>query len=156
MKMRFRCACLAGAAALFLAGMSGCGSGTKTVKGTVTLNGEPFAGAAVTYHPVDPGGRPANGTTDASGNFSLGTYKPGDGALPGAYRVTIGYTEPVHTVAEPGQGAMLTVMKQLQQANKASKKVEPKIPLRYNDEAKSGFKATVPPDGPVKFELTKP
>ena len=68
--------------------------GTVPVSGTVTQNGQPLEGAAVTFVPTD-GGRSASGMTDASGKFSLTTLDPGDGALPGSYQVTITKKETV-------------------------------------------------------------
>ncbi|MCY2992283.1 MAG: carboxypeptidase-like regulatory domain-containing protein [Planctomycetota bacterium] len=51
----------------------GCGSGSGLVqaKGKVTYNGQPVAGAAVTF--LSSTGRLAIGTTDAKGEFSMNT-----------------------------------------------------------------------------------
>lgn len=58
------------------------------VKGVVTLDGTPVPNASVMFTPI-AGGRPASGTTDAEGRFSLTTFDPGDGALIGEHRVTV-------------------------------------------------------------------
>ena len=50
--------------------------------------GQPVEGASVQFVPVD-GGPPAFGTTDASGVFTLTTFKQGDGARKGEYKVTV-------------------------------------------------------------------
>lgn len=61
-----------------MAVLVGCGSGPGdmpdigTVKGVVTLDGEPLADAQVFFYP-DSGGREAEATTDASGAYEL-TY----------------------------------------------------------------------------------
>jgi hypothetical protein len=67
----------------------GCGGpATVPVTGTVTLDGEPVDGASVMFV-AEGEGRPASGTTDGSGNFTLTTFTGGDGALPGSYKVTV-------------------------------------------------------------------
>lgn len=77
--------------AVCLAGVIGCGKGrpgTVRVTGVVTLDGSPVEGASVTFYPAE-GGRPASGTTDAQGKFTLTTFESGDGAPPGNYNVTV-------------------------------------------------------------------
>ena len=66
-------------------------SGPKTapVKGTVTVAGKPLSDAGVTFLPEGKGPT-ASGNTDQSGNFTLRTNKPGDGAPIGMHRVVIG------------------------------------------------------------------
>lgn len=69
----------------------GCGPSrpaTAPVEGTVTLDGQPLAGASVTFTP-SAGGRPGMGTTDSSGKFTLMTYEAGDGAVIGQHKVTV-------------------------------------------------------------------
>jgi hypothetical protein len=68
----------------------GCGNnnGLVPVSGKVTLDGKPLVDAAVGFF-ADAGGVPAVGTTDAEGNFTLTTQKPGDGATPGQNVVTV-------------------------------------------------------------------
>jgi hypothetical protein len=58
------------------------------VQGKVTYQGEPLAGAIVSFHPEGGGRDPAVGLTGADGAFSVTT---GDlsGAHAGKYRVTI-------------------------------------------------------------------
>ena len=71
--------------------LGGCGSDrpqTIPVSGTVTLDGSPIEGAIVGFTPTG-GGRPATGTTDTSGKFTLTTFEDGDGALPGTHTVTV-------------------------------------------------------------------
>ena len=83
--------------------MAGAGCGAKfplvPVSGTVRMDGEPLAGAFVVFSPVEPAAgsaRIATGVTDARGQFSLRTnYEPrwtGNGAVPGAHRVTLAKT----------------------------------------------------------------
>jgi hypothetical protein len=71
--------------------LAGCGPSrpeTVPVSGRVTLDGRPVEGATVMFSP-EAEGRPATGTTDAEGNFTLKTFEPGDGALLGKHRVTV-------------------------------------------------------------------
>jgi len=72
----------------------GCGGGGTThpdtvpVTGTVQLNGQAVEGAAVSF--VGAGSsRPATGTTDAQGKFTLTSFETNDGAPPGEYTITV-------------------------------------------------------------------
>lgn len=71
----------------------GCGDSNPTtykVTGVVTLDGKIVDGAMVTFTPS--GGqdsKPAVGTSGADGKYNLTTFTGGDGALPGAYKVTV-------------------------------------------------------------------
>jgi hypothetical protein len=82
-------------------------SGIVKVTGTVTLNGQPTDQAEVMFNPKK-GGRIATGVTDSSGHFSLSTTKPGDGADPGEYTVTLNeYYPPGKAPALPRGGGPL-------------------------------------------------
>jgi len=69
----------------------GCGAAegelTYPVTGTVTLNGAPVEGVAVSFVP-DGSGQSAVGVTDASGKYALTTRKKDDGAVVGRYKVS--------------------------------------------------------------------
>src|SRR5688572_29811168 len=73
--------------------ISGCGSGGSdapelgAVSGTVTLNGQPLAGATVTFQPEQ--GRASSGVTDASGRYQLQYTADTSGAKVGKHAVTI-------------------------------------------------------------------
>jgi len=72
----------------------GCGSTnpeTIAVTGRVTCQGKPVAGLLVQFTPQGEGlpGKPAGGTTDADGKFSLSTYKDDDGAVVGLHQVAV-------------------------------------------------------------------
>lgn len=92
--------CLGVTSTVFLAGCSGKKVPQLTaVRGTVTLDGEPLAGATVTFAQQDGGGRSASAVTSDSGEYQL-RYLPGySGAIPGEYNVTIRKT----VVAETGK-----------------------------------------------------
>ena len=53
--------------------LAGCGSEDElaTVKGKVTLNGEPLEGATVQFQPTAEGGAPSSGQTDGKGRYEL-------------------------------------------------------------------------------------
>jgi hypothetical protein len=74
--------------------MCGCsGSKPKTVPvaGQVYVGDRPAAHAIVTFHPVGAGADAVKpvGHVDEQGHFRLTTFKEGDGAPPGEYKVTI-------------------------------------------------------------------
>jgi hypothetical protein len=82
-------------AGLFLVATCGCGGSqvkTVPVSGAVTLDGQPLAGATITFQPVDgqtiaPG---SHGKTDAKGQYQLQvTVTRQAGAVPGKHRVRI-------------------------------------------------------------------
>jgi hypothetical protein len=62
------------------------------VRGQVLVQGRPAAHAQITFHPVGDQGpeavRPV-GSVDENGYFTLTSFKQGDGAPEGEYRVTI-------------------------------------------------------------------
>ena len=74
----------------FLVGLPACTSGPRTfpVKGTVMYNGKPVPKGTVLFTPMN-GGSTATGEINEDGTYRLTTYKPGDGACVGEYRVVI-------------------------------------------------------------------
>ncbi|MEQ1825437.1 MAG: carboxypeptidase-like regulatory domain-containing protein [Pirellula sp.] len=80
---------------------------TYPVTGTVKLNGNPVDGAMITFNLTEGKGN-AIGSTDAKGNYALTTFKPGDGAVPGQYKISVSKFEaekaPANaTTLPPGQ-----------------------------------------------------
>lgn len=79
----------------FLLPIAGCADDGRPqlieATGTVRLNGEPVADALIFFMPEvgNPVMRPSRATTDAQGNFRLGTYNKEDGIPPGKYKVGI-------------------------------------------------------------------
>ncbi len=124
---------LTASALLMLFFGSGCGGGTTMVpvSGRVTLDGQPVEGASVMLHPQGEG-RPATGLTDARGEFQLTTVEEFDGAMLGAYRVTVSLVRPRGDVdydtAEAGFDEM---------------SLEYVVPQRYGDRETSGLTAQV-------------
>lgn len=139
---------------------AGCGETAKVtsektvpVTGTVTYNGQPVADATVTFVPeTAPGeaasGRGAFGRTDAAGKFELMAFNPGDGAVPGTYKVTITKTEG-ETASGPETGADDYV----DPAETETPAAAPKqlLPAKYGNVASTDQKATVAPEGAQEF-----
>src|SRR5262249_14892195 len=98
--------------------------------GQVFYEGKPVAGAVVVFHPqgdkADPKIRHA-AETDKEGKFSLTTFKKGDGAPAGDYKVTVVLYEPKLKEGEvPGD-----------------RPVKSLLPLKYGDPALTPLRATV-------------
>jgi hypothetical protein len=147
MRVRYLFRALAVALALAVAS---CSDGKVKVKGVVTLDGNPVEGAMVTFIPENGGGRNAFGTTQQGGSFRLTTLKENDGVLPGNYKVTVTYEEPVTTAAAAN---MRDAWKAFKTAEKQKKPPKYVIPVKYSDPKKTVLKQKVPPDGEVKFDL---
>jgi hypothetical protein len=60
---------------------------TFPVKGTVTYKGKPLTRGTVRFEP--DAGREAEGQIGPDGTFTLTTFQPGDGAIPGAHRIAV-------------------------------------------------------------------
>src|SRR3954452_32978 len=75
-----------------VAGCSDDGFGRQrySVQGTVTYRGKNLAKGRISFVPVPEasGGQAASGQIE-NGYYSLSTLTPGDGALPGKYKVTV-------------------------------------------------------------------
>lgn len=73
-----------------LLALPGCNSGPRTfpVHGKVTYKGKPVPNGTVLFTPLTVGPT-ATGEIGKDGSYSLTTYKPGDGAVVGKYKVTI-------------------------------------------------------------------
>jgi hypothetical protein len=80
-----------------LATICGCGAkrvSVSPVRGRVVYNGQGVAQATVIFFPIDPGSDAAQklrpfAYVENDGRFELKTYKTGDGAAPGKYRVSV-------------------------------------------------------------------
>ncbi len=142
--------------------VGGCGSGSAPpflkdlvpATGRVTVNGNPIAGASVTFSPdiSVTGGRHAMAVTDADGNYEMITLVPGvsqnkcKGVLPGEYVVSISRialpdgTQLPDDVTDEGE-ALARGAKQL-------------VPARYTNPGSSTLKVTIaPPEAENHFDL---
>jgi hypothetical protein len=125
-----------------------------SVKGVVTLDGEPLAGATVLFLPEDNQGRPAQGLTAKDGTFHLATGSE-NGAAPGTYKVLVTKTEgvlpPGATPAPPSEGPGLEPSeKGPRHTGKALKSL---VPPQYSNPSATPFQCRVPPEAPVVLEL---
>lgn len=140
------------------------GPDTVPVTGVVTLDGKAVEGAQVVFVPAGSG-RAASGVTNATGQFTLTTLNPQDGAVVGNYQVTIA------KVAGDMPSVDLSGLSE-EEANKkaaeayysseAAKNVgNPKqqakatdlLPAKYKDAAKSELKAEVKAGQENKFDF---
>ncbi len=124
---------------------------TAPVTGVVTYNGEPVEGATVVFGPASEQSQPATGTTDGSGRFTLRTYEPGDGAIPGQFTVTISKTRTVSGMTEDEEHEAIEAGKEIEAAETVDE-----LPEKYKDGLKSGLTADVEAgrDNHFEFNLT--
>jgi hypothetical protein len=124
--------------------LSGCGKGHPglvPVTGTVTYRGQAVEGARVMFMAAEAtsGNTPAaNGKTDAQGRFSLMTFVPGDGAVPGNYRVLITKREEMPDPQQPKSPYKIT---------------RDLLPTRYGNPSRSGLKVEVKAGQTNDFEF---
>lgn len=145
----------------------GCSSGAEKAAprakvykatGTVTYLGNPLIGAAVTFSPEDK--QPAAiGRTNDSGEFSLTTYRAGDGAAAGKFKVLVTMTDsaaggtpadahgtdPQSDYSTPGNA----------HSAKAGKGNANILPAKFSDLSQTPLSATIDPskDNKFPFEL---
>jgi hypothetical protein len=150
MSLRIRGIYLVTVLALVLAG---CGRRTIPVQGVITLDGVPLAGATVLFMPEGSGaGRPASGYTADDGMFELMTYQPGDGALPGTYRVLIRKSEAAKDRDTAEQNALQRAKAKYEE--KAQQKSRnSSVPAVYASFDTSPLRCTVPVAGVLTVDL---
>jgi hypothetical protein len=135
--------------------ITGCSkSGLVRVEGIVLLENEPVPEATVLFIPEGGTGQPAHGTTDENGKFQLSTFKENDGALPGAYKVTVtkSVPPPQPPEAEPGDSRSIVAHFKAIKEQKHEKSL---LPATYADIKTTPFHYTVPVDGKLVLELKK-
>ncbi|HEY4259915.1 MAG TPA: hypothetical protein VGM98_07140 [Schlesneria sp.] len=121
---------------------SGCGGSnekeTASVQGLITFRGEPLSGATVFFVPEK--GPRATADTDAKGVFKLMTYRPGDGAVPGDFKISV-----AKYVIDPTT------------ANNPTPSTKNEVPERYGNATTSMLRAKVEKGkkNEFKFELTE-
>lgn len=86
--IRFHCGRIVAAAFVLIAGCGGNENGTYPVTGKVTWEGQPVTEGTVTFLSLEQG-RPASGTIQPDGTYSLHSFSDNDGAKPGQYSVEI-------------------------------------------------------------------
>lgn len=72
----------------------GCGDGLSSLKGTVTIDGQPApAGVSLEFQPTDPNGLPSYAVTDASGAYEAAFTHKKKGIQPGETIVRLAPSE---------------------------------------------------------------
>ena len=100
--------------------------------GTVTLKGAPLASGTIQFYPTD--GHPAGGGVK-DGKFTLTTYDPDDGAIPGKHSVSVAAYKDVKVA---GQGdAQQTLI----------------TPELYASPITSGISVDIPPTGKTDIQI---
>lgn len=119
---------------------------TYPVRGNITYQGKPLAGASVTFF-ADGASRAAVGKTDAAGSFQLTTYKPHDGAVPGLHVVTVKKynTEPPPLPTAPPDGEVdpADEAKYTAAMVRWSETAKIAVPRRYTDQKTSDLRREV-------------
>ena len=120
-----------------LSGCGGSGVDTVAVHGKITLDGKPLSAGLITFQPVkieaSLPNRPAFGSIQSDGQYSLSTFRPDDGAVPGDYVVILHAAEGITPVDEFSKAAAATA--------------GPTIPAIYTNVEQSPLKATIPAAG---------
>jgi hypothetical protein len=138
-----------------LLAIAGCGSSdsTHSVSGTVTVGGQPAAGALVLFHPVGEKTQFANkpyATVAEDGTYTLTTFsdRPDGGAPAGEYKVTIWW---------PGTAKAAAKSEVINLGGESEKAVgagEDRLKGKYNNAATTPLKATVKSgSNSIPFEL---
>ena len=125
--------------------LTGCSNSSRLptypVTGTVTLQGKPVAGAAITFVPTGSEGEAASAITDSEGKYALTTWRAGDGARPGEYRVKVSKQE--QTTVDSSKMVRNLSIEEEQKIYVESKKPRPPakslIPSKYQDDQTSGL-----------------
>jgi hypothetical protein len=149
--------------AVALAGMGavlilGCGDPTGIekrypVSGTVTYKGKPIEKGRINFVPTAAEGRAAGGDIE-DGEYELTTAEPGDGAIPGSYKVTVLAIERDDSkLKEIAKGGQYHHDAAFAKAVRSAKKL---VPAKYQSVESSGLTAEVKAqtNSGVNFELT--
>ena len=125
--------------------LTGCSNSSQSptyrVTGTVTSQGKPVAGAAITFVPTGNEGEAASAITDSDGKYALTTWRAGDGARPGEYRVKVSKQE--QKTVDPSKMVKNLSIEEEQKIYVESKKPRPPakslIPSKFENEQTSGL-----------------
>jgi hypothetical protein len=145
-------------------GIAGCSGGPAVVKvtGIVTYQGNPLAGAKVSFVPTEEhDGRrpPAVAVTDAEGRFALKTNFDSvtrDGAVPGEHVVTISKFVPPNGMTEDAYANLLKTdeVERKSRPYNPEATIPPRIqllPAAYSDGTRSTLKVKVESSGAQEF-----
>lgn len=131
---------------LLVAASIGCGSGLVPAEGLVLLDGQPLAGATVTFMPQAKG-RPASAVTGADGRFKAALPDGKGGLAPGEYRVVVMLVKQA-VVAAGGEAA------ETASGGGGGPPVEYIVPQRFGNPETSGLTASLSRGATdLRFEL---
>ena len=138
--------------------LTGCSNSSRPptypVTGTVTSQGKPVAGAAITFVPTGNEGEAASAITDSNGKYALTTWRAGDGARPGEYRVKVSKQQ--EQTIDPSKMVKNLSIEEEQKIYVENKRPPPPakslVPSKYQDESTSGLSHTVP-NGSSTFDI---
>jgi len=138
--------------------LTGCSNSSRLptyrVTGTVTSQGKPVAGAAITFVPTGKEGEAASAITDSEGKYALTTWEAGDGARPGQYRVKVSKQE--QATVDPSKMVKNLSIEEEQKIYVENTKPRPPpkrlIPSKYQDDQTSGLIHKVE-DKPTTFDI---
>ena len=109
------------------------------VKGKASYRGKALTTGTVAFHHTDARSPMVTGDIHADGTFELTTKRPGDGAVPGEYRVTV-------TSMLPGKG--------VEGVDQDYRPPQPLIPLRFMRLDETPLKATIEPKDSNEIHLS--
>lgn len=123
------------------------------VKGKVTYLGNPIVGAMVAYSPE--GSQPAAiGKTNDEGVYTMTTYRAGDGAAEGNFKVLISLLEvEAPSTSDAPHGTDPNQNYSISHAGKPKKSTGGILPAIYGDAAKSPLTAKVQSSGSNEFNF---
>jgi hypothetical protein len=109
-----------------------------SVSGTVTYKGSPLAKGTIGFTPEDQALRGASGEIN-NGSYSLTTQAPGDGALPGKYKVSIASKEDADV-----EVAKNLLRNDLKKKGVDASQMPPIVPPEYMMKAAKNVKSLIP------------
>jgi hypothetical protein len=119
--------------------------------GTVTYQGKPVEKAQISFVPITAGVQGASGEVE-NGSFTLTTLTPGDGALPGEYKVIVEAraideaklkSDSEKLISKKNKGDIKIMMPIPELQAKAVKEAKSSIPGKYQIADTSDLKAKV-------------
>jgi hypothetical protein len=123
------------------------------VRGTVNYKGQGVPKGRIDFLPQGKDGRSASGEIQ-DGSYFLTTQVNGDGALPGAYKVTVTAVDvemPAEASKSPGAGQAFAQSKAAGELQKKAKKL---VPAKYGSVDKTDLGAEVKAqDNKIDFDL---